>query len=35
MDDKENKKKALLIAIAVVIGVMVVGIMIGRYIIQS
>ena len=32
MDDKENKKKALLIAIAVVIGVMVVGIMIGRYI---
>ena len=32
MDDKENKKKALLIAMAVVIGVMVVGIMIGRYI---
>lgn len=32
MDDKENKKKALLIAIAVVLGVSAVGIMIGRFI---
>ena len=32
MDDKENKKKALLIAIAVVLGVLSIGIMIGRFI---
>lgn len=32
MDDKEKKKKALLIAIAVVLGVLAIGIMIGRFI---
>ena len=32
MDDKENKKKALLIAIAVVLGVLAIGIVIGRFI---
>ena len=32
MDDKEKKKRAFLIALAIVIGVSTIGIMIGRYI---